>query len=185
MSNIIEKLLPENWESELEYQLLLDQRDRYSKRAYICSPCSDSSKRVVYQNIRAARFYMYYAKKELHFTARAPHAYLSILLSDMIPAERALALRIGLNILEANDFVFVCGNRITRGMRGEIEHAAKLGIPIWVFNADLYIDVRKIVTRMGADKNLVTNELQHPLLSMSAEELFEEVTDDAQILSIR
>lgn len=171
MTSIIDSL-PENWEAELEYQLLLDQTDRYRKRAYICSPCSDSSKKAVHCNIRAARFYMHYATKKLCFTARAPHAYLSILLSDMIPAERALALRIGLNVLEANDFVFVCGNRITSGMRGEIEHAAKLSLPIWVFHPDLYVDVRKIVTRMGADKCLVTNTPQHPKLSMSAEELF-------------
>jgi len=164
--------LPENWEANLEYQLLLDQRDRYRKRAYICSPCSDSSKKEVYRNIRAARYYMHYAGKELHFTSRAPHAWLPVLLSDMIPSERALALRIGLNVLESNDFVFVCGNRITSGMRGEIEYAAKLGISIWVFHPDLYVDVRKIVTRMGADKKLVTYEPHHPLLSMSAEELF-------------
>lgn len=164
--------LPENWEAELEYQLLLDQTDRYRKRAYICSPCSDSSKKAVYRNIRAARFYMHYAMNELCFTARAPHAYLPVLLSDMIPAERSLALRIGLNLLEANDFVFICGNRITSGMRGEIEHAAKLSVLIWVFHPDLYVDVRKMVTRMGADKHLVTNEPRYPKLSMSAEELF-------------
>ena len=164
--------LPENWEAQLEYQLLLDQTDRYRKKAYICSPYSDSSKKAVYRNIRTARFYMHYAMKELCFTSRAPHAYLPVLLSDMMPSERALALRIGLNVLEANDFIFVCGNRITSGMRGEIEHAARLGIPIWVFHPDLHIDVRKIVTRMGADKRLVTYEPQHPELSMSAEELF-------------
>lgn len=171
MISIIDAL-PENWEAKLDYQLLLDQTDRYRKKAYICSPCSNSSKKAVHRNIKAARFYMYYAMKELCFTTRAPHAYLPLLLSDMIPAERALALRNGLNILEANDFVFVCGNRVTSGMRGEIEYAAKLGIPIWVFHPDLYVDVRKIVARMGADKRLVTHKSQHPKLSMSAEELF-------------
>lgn len=171
MTGIIHSL-PENWEAQLEYQLLLDQRDRHRKKAYICSPCSDSSKKALYQNIRGARFYMHYAMKELCFTAQAPHAYLPVLLSDMIPAQRALALRIGLNVLEVNDFVFVCGNRITSGMRGEIEYAAKLGIPIWVFHPDLHIAVRKIVTRMGADKHLVTYEPKYPKLSISAEELF-------------
>lgn len=171
MTNIIETL-PENWEAELEYQLLLEQRNRYGKRAYVCSPCSDGSKLAVYRNIRAARFYMHYAKKALGFQARAPHAFLPVLLCDMIPAERALALRIGLDILEASDFLFVCGSSLTSGMRGEIEHAAKLGIPIWVFHSDLYVDVRKIVTRMSADKHLVSHESSHPLLAMSMEELF-------------
>ena len=171
MTPIIDKL-PDNWEAELEYQLLLDQRDRYSKRAYICSPCSDGSKKEVYRNIRAARFYMYTAKKELAFTARAPHAYLPMLLSDNNPAERALALRTGLNILEGNDLVLVCGNRMSCGMRGEIEQAAKLGIPILVFHPELYIEIRKIVTRMGADKQLVNHERNAPDLSMSTHDLF-------------
>lgn len=171
MRSIIDRL-PENWEAELEYQLLLDQRDRYSKRAYICSPCSDSSKKEVWRNIRAARFYMFYAKKELCFIARAPHAFLPALLSDMIPSERALALRIGLDILESGDIVFVCGNKLTSGMRGEIEHAAKLGIPIQVFHPELYLAVRKIVTRMGADKHLVSHTSGHPALAMCTEDLF-------------
>ena len=171
MTTIIDSLR-EGWEADLEYQLLLDQKDRYSKRAYICSPCTDSSKKAVQRNIRAARFYMYITKKELCFTARAPHAYLPILLSDAIPAERALALRIGLNVLESNDMILVCGNRITGGMRGEIEHAAKLGVPILVFHADLYIEVRKIVTRAGAAKQLVSLEQNCPHLALSVEELF-------------
>lgn len=176
MSQIIDSL-PMNWEAELEYQLLLDQRNRYSKRAYICSPCSDSSKKAVQRNIRAARFYMYMAKKDLCFTARAPHAYIPMLLSDAIPAERALALRLGLNVLEANDIMLVCGYRLTHGMRGEIEHAAKLGIPIIVFHPELYIDVRKIVTRLGGDKQLVSFDNDHPYLALSAEDLFGDVED--------
>lgn len=171
MQSIIDSL-PDNWEEDLEYQLLLSQTDRYKKRAYICSPCSDSSKKAVSRNIKAARFYMHYAKKELCFASRAPHAYLPILLSDMVPSERAFALRIGLTILETSDVVFICGSKISSGMRGEIEHAAKLGIPIHVFDPDLYIDVRKIVTRIGADKRLAVNEPGHPMLGMSAEALF-------------
>lgn len=171
MQSIIDKL-PDNWEAELEYQLLLRQHDRFTKRAYICSPCSNSSKKSVYQNIRAARYYMHYVLFEMHMAAKAPHAYLPVLLSDAIPSERALALRFGLQVLETVDFVFVCGSRISSGMRGEIECAAKLGIPIQVFHPDLYLDVKKIVTRMGADKRLVSYEQRHPLLSYSSEELF-------------
>ena len=170
MQSIIDKL-PENWEAELEYNLLCRQHDRYAKTAYVCSPCSDSSKKMVYQNMRAARYYMYYVLGEMCMTAKAPHAYLPALFSDAIHSERALALRIGLQVLETSDLVFVCGDRISSGMRGEIEHAAKLGIPIQVFHPDRYLDVQKIVTRMGADKRLVSHEARHPLLSCCAEEL--------------
>lgn len=179
MLNIVQDL-PDNWESELEYQLLLNRTDRFRKRAYICSPCSDSSKKALYRNMRAARFYLHYISK-LGFAAQAPHAYLPVLFSDGIPAERALALRVGLSVLEANDLMFVCGNRVSSGMQGEIEHAAKLGIPIEVFHPALYVDVRKIVTRIGADKCLVTQEPHHPMLALSAEEIFDirEVEADA------
>ena len=171
MTSIIDKL-PKNWESKLEYELLLEQRNMYTKRAYICSPCSNDSKKTVYRNMRAARFYMYCVKNELGFIARAQHAYLPALLNDMMPLERAQALRIGLQLLESNDFVLVCGDRITSGMHGEIKHAAKLGIPIMVFHSETYINVRKIVTRAGADKGLISFESKYPQLSMNAEDLF-------------
>lgn len=59
-------------------------------------------------------------------------------------------------------------------MRGEIEHAAKLGMPITVFNRELFLDVKKIVTRMGAEKGLVSWEQRYPLLACSTHELFQE-----------
>lgn len=170
--------LPDNWESEMEYQALLDQRNRYLKRAYICSPCSDSSRKGMYQNMVAARFYMQYAKKELCFSTRAPHAYLPVLFNDGAPAERALALRIGLHLLELSDIVLVCGDRLSNGMRGEIEHAVKIQIPILVFHPDLYLDVRKLVTRVGGDKQLVSSDPMHHQLTMNAAALFELEADE-------
>ena len=172
MLSIIDKL-PDGWEAQLESRLLCQKRDRLAKRAYICSPCSAGSQQAVHQNIRAARYYMHYALNEMCVTAVAPHAYLPVLLSDANPQERALALRFGLWVLETCDFVFACGNRVSNGMREEIEHAAKLGIPIQVFHSDMYPDVRKIATRAGADKGLVTYEDRHPLLSRCADELFQ------------
>ncbi len=44
--------------------------------------------------------YMHYAAKEMGLAARAPHAYLPMLLCDRIPNERALALQFGLRLLE-------------------------------------------------------------------------------------
>ncbi len=171
MQSIIDRL-PDNWEAELEYQLLLKQRERFLSSVSVCSPCKADTKKAVYQNIRAARFYTHYILKEMRFVARAPHAYLPVLFSDDTPTERAAALRVGLMVLETSDDLFVCGNRISSGMRGEIEHAAKLGIQITVFHHDLFVDVRKIVTRLNADKSLVRYEHQHVPLSYSAEELF-------------
>lgn len=172
MQNIIEKL-PENWEAELEAQLLLKQRER-CKIAYVCSPCCDGSKRILHQNMRAARFYMRCILHDMHIAARAPHAYMPPLFSDTDYAERALAMMVGIRLLETSSFLFICGDRITSGMRGEIEHAAKLGMPITVFNRELFLDVKKIVTRMGAEKGLVCYEQRFPLLACSTRELFQE-----------
>ena len=164
--------LPESWEADLEYRLLQNHIDRCIKRAYICSPCSGESTEAVQHNVRAARFYMYYAIMKLNMSARAPHAYLPVLLSDRIPAERALALRFGLCFMETTNEILVCGREISSGMRDEIARAAQLILPVQVFEPDLYVDVRKIVTRTGGDKHLVTYNPQYPELSMSAAELF-------------
>lgn len=171
MSNTVLSL-PENWEADLEYRLLQNHIDRCIKRAYICSPCSDESTEAVQHNIRAARFYMYYAITKLHMSARAPHAYLPVLLSDRIPVERALALRFGLHFMETTNELLVCGRGISSGMRDEIERATQLILPVQVFDSNLYVDVRKIVTRTGGDKHLVAYNPQHPELAMSAAELF-------------
>lgn len=69
--------------------------------------------------------------------------------------------------------MLVCGDRLSSGMRGEIEHAVKIQIPILVFHPDLYLAVRKLVTRMGGDKRQVSCESGHTALAMSMEALFE------------
>lgn len=46
--------------------------------------------------------------------------------------------------------LFVCGNRISGGMKGEIQRAAELKMPITVFDRDTYIEVRRLVTQCGS-----------------------------------
>lgn len=170
MDNLI-KAPPAGWEHELERLLLNAQRDNWLHKAYICSPCRADTAEGLLSNMRRARFYMYYAHKEMRVRARAPHAYLPTILTDAKPAERSLALRFGLGLMELSDRCFVCGDRITSGMRGEIEKAAELGCPICVFNPDLLTEVRKIITRKGCNKCLATYDDRHPLLGMGTGEL--------------
>ena len=54
-------------------------------------------------------------------------------------------------------------------MKGEITHAAKLGIPIQVFDDDLYVQVRKLVTQTGASKKLVELNREHSVLGLGTE----------------
>lgn len=64
--------------------------------------------------------------------------------------------------------LFVCGNRISGGMKGEIQRAAELKMPITVFDRDTYIEVRRLVTQCGADKKLVAFSECHDTLAASS-----------------
>lgn len=161
MENIYHKY----WEQELTYQFIADNRCR--KKAYICSPLSAVNEEDFVENMRAARAYMFYAMKKMDLYARAPHAYLPMLLCDAVPAERAVALQFGLRLLEESDMLLACGNRLSKGMRGEITHAAALNIPILTFDEGLYLEIRKLVTQHGGNKKNVRMDREHSLLGLS------------------
>lgn len=157
------KAYNESWERELDRQFL--KNDRYRKRAYICSPLCGITAEEELSNIWNARAYMLYVRTMLGYLARAPHAYLPMFLCDHVAAERALALQFGLQLLEQSEMLLVCGERISRGMKGEIFHAARLGIPITVYCEEIHLEVRKLVTQAGADKKLVALDEAHPALA--------------------
>ena len=165
---------PHDWEEGLEAFLL--QKKKHRKRVYICSPLSGATAAELVSNIKSARAYMYYVGVAMGAVARAPHAYLPFLLCDDIPAERSLALRFGLRLLEQSDAVFVCGTRISNGMKGEIKKAVELKIPITVFDRDAYIEVRRLATQCGADKKLVAFSDRHETLAASPPIPFSEGT---------
>ena len=118
----------DGFDQKLERQFL--KPNRHLKKVYVCSPYSDPDPEVQLDNMRRARLYMLYANEHMGYLARAPHAYLPMLVCDGIPTERAMALRFGLELLERSDLLLVCGTTLSKGMKGEITHAAKLGIPI-------------------------------------------------------
>ena len=120
----------DGFDQKLEQQFL--KPNRHQKKVYICSPYSDPDLEQQLDNMRRARLYMLYAFEHMGYLARAPHAYLPMLVCDGIPTERAMALRFGLELLERSDLLLVCGTTLSKGMKGEITHAAKLGIPIQV-----------------------------------------------------
>lgn len=125
-------IFTDNWESRLESQFL--KNNRCCKKVYICSPLSAETDEEMLSNMRNARAYMYYAMTVMGYAARAPHAYLPMLLCDKIPSERAAALTFGLQLLSDSDMLFVCGSRISQGMRGEILHAVSLNMSIYTFD---------------------------------------------------
>lgn len=165
-------LFHDYWQQELMYQLVC--MDRCQKRVYICSPLRAETENGMAQNMRAAKAYMFYAIKRMHVRASAPHAFLPIFLCDEIPGERALALKFDLELMEQCDVLFVCGNRISSGMRGEIARAAVLHMPITVFDAGIYQEVKKIVTQNNGVKNKVSLDRENFLLALSDPESLSE-----------
>lgn len=176
MHNIFE-LCCEGYDKLLERQF--QKPDRTKKKVYICSPFSDPDPDKQRDNMRRARLYMLYANEHMGYLARAPHAYLPMLVCDRIPAERAMALRFGLELLEMSDMLLVCGTELSKGMKGEISHATKLGIPIMTFDDDLYIQVRKLVTKTGASKHLVSMDRNHTVLGLGQALIVPEEGGDA------
>lgn len=150
-------------EQFLAYQFL-DQNDQ-RKRAYICSPLSAKTDEEFVENMHRAREYMHYAAKEMGLAARAPHAYLPMLLCDRIPNERALALRFDLELLEESDILLVCGDRISQGMQGEILHAISIRTKILTFSYPMYSKVCEYVRKENGDTELVETDENHSFMA--------------------
>lgn len=151
----------------------LVSEDRSRKRVYICSPLRAATEDGMTQNMCAARAYMFYAIKEMHARARAPHAFLPLLLCDEIPGDRALALKFDLDLMDQCDALFVCGNRISSGMRSEIARAAVLHMPITIFAEDLYQEVERIVMHNGGIKMQIKLDQENFMLALPDPESFD------------
>lgn len=92
------------------------------KLIYICSPFRGDTA----ANTEAAQRYCRDAY-EKNCIPVAPHLYLPQFLNDDEPKERDLALRIGLRLIDYCSEVWVHGDIISDGMRGEIDYATTTG----------------------------------------------------------
>lgn len=137
------------------------------KIVYICSPYRDNPK----ANTKAAQQYcrMAYDAGEIPV---APHLYLPQFLDDDNEAERAFALRLGLRLLKYCAEVWVFGDKITDGMRGEIEQAQKLGKVIKEFPA---AKIRKSTPRAFVPPTLeeVTEYIREKGFNVDAKTFYE------------
>lgn len=101
----------------------MDNRNKDSPIAYICSPYSGDTRR----NTLAARRYSRYAI-DCGYIALAPHLLLPQYISE--ETERELAISTDLRFLDLCQELWVCGDRISEGMEREIAHAKAAGIPV-------------------------------------------------------
>lgn len=168
---MIDLILKDKLEQLLEIEYLTDKRK--SGQAYICSPLRVESFKELRLNMRAAKAYMFYSAVRMDISARAPHAFLPMLLCDTVPSEREMALQFGLKLLEISDEILICGSRISEGMRGEIEHAAFLGKTMRVFEKGILDEVKETVAKARhGDINKVAFDEKNPFMALTGQDVF-------------
>ena len=98
------------------------------KKIYICSPCRGKNYDDNIDNAITWSGEVF----RLGFLPVTPHIYFTRFLSDENKEERAAALAIGKELLQECSEVWVFGDldNPSEGMKGEIAHAIRLGIPV-------------------------------------------------------
>lgn len=148
------------WEKELEHQMF-----QIKTTAYICSPLSASTDEGIIENMYAARAYMYYAWKVLHYNSRAPHAYLPIILCDRKSSERTLAMKFGTKLMRCSDVVLVCGEKLSEGMKLEIIYASKHQLDVFTFSEGMFNNVSRLIENSDGDATRVRIFPGHSLMA--------------------
>lgn len=98
------------------------------KKVYVASPLRAPTRAEVRRNMEYARRAVEtLLAKRPGLRAYAPHAYLPDMLDDELPDERDTALAIGRMILDSCDAIYVCGDKITNGVKSEINVAIAEG----------------------------------------------------------
>ena len=104
----------------------------YRPLVYICSPYAGDVER----NVNMARTYSRFAVRNTCIPI-TPHLLYPQFMDDGSPAERELALFMGMVLLTKCEQMWVFGSVISSGMRAEIVKAEKKNIPVRYFTEDL------------------------------------------------
>ena len=96
-----------------------------SRLVYIASPYAGD----VEGNVAFAKEACRYAAAQ-GYTPVAVHLLYPQFLDDRVPQEREAGLKMGRRVLAACDEFWLCGERMSAGMRAEKAEAERLGIPI-------------------------------------------------------
>lgn len=135
----ISKYNSEGYHDPTTYEALsrIEKEEKAAKKAYrplvyICSPYAGA----VETNVNMARVYSRFAVRNACIPL-APHLLYPQFMDDTVPAERSLALFMGIVLLGKCDQMWVFGKVISAGMKSEIEKAEKKKIPIRYFTEEL------------------------------------------------
>lgn len=135
----ISKYNSEGYHDPTTYEALsrIEKEEKAAKKAYrplvyICSRYAGE----VETNVNMARVYSRFAVRNACIPL-APHLLYPQFMDDTVPAERSLALFMGIVLLGKCDQMWVFGSIISKGMAAEIEKAEKKKIPIRYFTEEL------------------------------------------------
>ena len=103
------------------------------KKVYICSPLGGN----VEENLEQVKHYTKYALK-CGTAPVVPHFY-ALCLDDNDPKEREIGIAAGLNLLWFCDEMWIFGDRISEGMKTEIQFCKNLNISMrHISNTEIY-----------------------------------------------
>jgi len=102
------------------------------KKVFICSPYRGD----INENIRKAK---YYAAITAHCDAIpiVPHLYFPQFLDDKNPNERMLGICLGIELMKICDELWLFGNKITDGMKFELDKAREIMLPIRLYDSEM------------------------------------------------
>lgn len=103
----------------------------YKPLVYICSPYRGDTE----SNTTAARKYCKFAVNN-NAVPIAPHLLFPQFMNDENPKERKLAMKMNMLILDKCNEVWVCGDKISKGMKQEIKQAKRLEKKIKYFGEE-------------------------------------------------
>ena len=96
-----------------------------TRMIYICSPYAGNTE----ENTAFARQACGYTIRQ-GAVPLAPHLLYPQILNDSVPEEREIGIRLGLDILERCEELWICGDRMSAGMKRETAYAKARGIPV-------------------------------------------------------
>ncbi len=96
-----------------------------SRLVYIASPYAGD----IEKNVAFAKAACRYAAAQ-GCTPVAVHLMYPQFLDDCVPKEREAGLKMGMRVLAACDEIWLCGERMSAGMKAEEAEAKRLGLPI-------------------------------------------------------
>lgn len=98
---------------------------------YVCSPLNAPTAEEIQINMKMAKNFAAIVSQISGCRTIAPHSFLPEYLNDNIPQEREIGMQFCFSVLGICKAIVVCGNRISNGMKQEIQRARELEIPIY------------------------------------------------------